>query len=152
VGKSPDLPNAAKFTYLLGQLRGEALATVKGLILSDMNYSILQATLQENFGLLRRIIQAHVLNLLKMQKPTFLASSLRQFYNSLMGDIRSLESLNSDVAARAAFIVPITEGKLPGKVLSTIGDCGKEVSFNLKGFIERLKTYITREEQAAGAN
>ena len=85
------------------------LATVKGLILSDMNYSILQATLQENFGLPRRIIRAHVLNLLKMPKPTLLASSLRHFYNALMGDIRSLESLNIDVAACAPFIVPIIE-------------------------------------------
>ena len=117
-----------------------------------MNYSILQATLQENFGLPRRIVRAHVLNLLKMPKPTLLASSLRHFYNALMGDIRSLESLNIDVAACAPFIVPIIEDKLPGKVLSSIGDYGKEVSFNLKGFIERLKTYITREEQAAGAN
>lgn len=65
VGKSPDLPNAAKFTYLMGQLRGEALATVKGLIPSDQNYAILETTLQENFGLPRRIIRAHVLNLLK---------------------------------------------------------------------------------------
>ena len=56
VGKSPDLPNSAKFTYLMGQLRGEALATVKGLISSDQNYTILATILQENC----------VLNLLKM--------------------------------------------------------------------------------------
>ena len=136
----------------MGLLRAEVLATVKGLIPSDMNYSILQATLKENFGLLRRLIRAHVLTVLKMPKPTLLASSLRHFYNALMGDIRSLESLNIDVAACAPFIVSIIEDKLPGKVLSSIGDCGKEVSFNLKGFIERLKTYITCEEQAAGAH
>ena len=41
VGKSPDLPNVAKFTCLMGKLRGEALAAVKGLIPSDLNYSIL---------------------------------------------------------------------------------------------------------------
>ena len=152
VGKSPDLPNAAKFTYLMGQLRREALATVKGPIPSDMNYSILQATLQENFGLPRSIIWAHVLTLLKMQKPTFLASSLRQFYNALMGDICLLESLNNDAAACLPFIVPIIEDKLRRKVLNSIGDCGKEVSFNLKGFIEWLKTYITCKEQVAGAN
>ena len=69
-----------------------------------------------------------------------------------MGDIRSLESLNIDAAACLPFIVPIIEDKLPGKVLSSIGDCGKEVSFTLKGFIERLKTYIMREEQAAVTN
>ena len=152
VGKSPDLPNSAKFTYLLGQLRGEALATVKGLIPSDKNYSILATTLQENFGLPRRIIRAHVLSLLKLPRPTLVVSSLRHFYNSMMGDLRSLESLNIDIAACAPFIVPILEDKLPGQVLSHIGDCGKQSTFSLNGFIEKLKGYVTREEQAASAN
>ena len=73
MGRSPNLPNAAKFTYLMGQLKGEALATVKGLIPSDMNFSIFQATLQENFGLARRIIPAYVLTLLKMQNQLSLS-------------------------------------------------------------------------------
>ena len=83
----------------MGQLRGEALATVKGFIPSEQNYTVLATILPERFGLARRIICAHVLNLLKMPRPTLVASSLRHFYNSLMGDIRSLESLNIDVAA-----------------------------------------------------
>ena len=37
IGDSPDLPNSAKFTYLVGQLRGQALDTVKGIIPSDQN-------------------------------------------------------------------------------------------------------------------
>ena len=152
MGKSPDLPNSAKFTYLMGQLRGEALATVKGLIPSDQNYTILAAILQESFGLPRRIICAHVLNLLKMPKPTLVASSLRHFYNSLMGDIHLLESLNIDVAVCAPFIVPIIKDNLPGKVLSSIGDCGKQSSFSLDGFIEKVKGFIAREEQATSVN
>ena len=152
VGNSPDLPNSAKFTYLMGQLRGEALATVKGLIPSDKNYSTLATTLQENFGLSRRIIREHLLNLLKMQRPTLVASSLRHFYNSMMGDLRSLESLKIDIAACAPFIVPIMENKLPGKVLSSIGDYDKQSTFSLNGFIEKLKGYIPPEEQAASAN
>ena len=102
----------------MGQLRGEALATVKGLIPSDRNYSILDTTLQVNFGLPRRIIRAHVLNLPKMPRLTLVASSLRHFYNSMTGDLRSLESLKIDVAACAPFIVPIIKDKLPCKVFS----------------------------------
>ena len=51
IGNSPDLSNAAKFTYLIGQLKGEALTTVKGLTPSNQNYDILVSTLKENFGL-----------------------------------------------------------------------------------------------------
>ena len=35
LGNSLDLPKAAKLTYLIGQLKGEALTTVKGLAPSD---------------------------------------------------------------------------------------------------------------------
>ena len=84
VGNSPDLPKSAKFRYLMGQLRGEALATVKGSIPSDKNYSILATMLQETFGLSRRLIHAHFLNLLKMLRLTLVAGSLCDFYNSMM--------------------------------------------------------------------
>ena len=88
----------------MGQLRGKELATVKGLIPSHQNYAILETSLPENFDLLRRIILAHVLNLLRMPRPTLAANSLRHFHNFMMGDIHSLESLNIDVAACAPFM------------------------------------------------
>ena len=152
VGNSPDLPNAAKFTYLIGQLKGEPLTTVKGLTPSDQNYDILVTTLKENFGLPRRIIRAHVMNILKLPKPTSIASSLRHFYNTLMGDIRSLKALNIDVSACAPIIVHIIEEKLPGKILSSIGDCGTDVDFKLDDFTENFKNYIVRQEQAYSSN
>ena len=83
-----------------------------------------------------------------MPKLIPVASSLRHFYNSIMGDIRSLESLEIDVVACAPFLVPIIEDKLPFKVLSSIGDCGRQCSFDLKGFIDKFREYITRQEQA----
>ena len=152
VGSSPELPKSAKFRYLLGQLRGEALETVKGIIPSEQNYSVLEKTLEENFGLPKRIVWAHVMNLLKMRKPTLLASSLRQFYNAVMGDIRSLEALKVDVTACAPIIMPIVEDKLPGKVRSTIGDCGKGTNFSLTLCTDSLKEYISREEQSHTVN
>ena len=152
VGSSPELPKSAKFTYLLGQLRGEALETVKGINPSEQNYSVLEKTLEENFGRPRRIIRAHVMTLLKMPKPTLLATSLRQFYNAVMGDIRSLEALKGDVTACAPIIVRILEGKLPGKVRSTIEDCGKGTKFSLTLFTDSLKEYIAREEQSHTVN
>ena len=148
VGNSPDLPNTAKLTYLVGQLRGEALDTVKGIIPSELNYGVLEETLKENFGLPRRIIRAHIMNLLKIPKPTPFAASIRQFYNSVMGDIRSLEALNVNIAAFAPFIIPIIEEKLPVKACSAIGDCGEEFYFNLQLFVENFKKFLAKEEQS----
>ena len=148
VGTLKDLPKSSKFTYLIGQLRGEALKTVQGIIPSEQNYSVLEETLKENFGQPRRIIRAHVCNILRLPKPTQAPSSLRQFYNSLMGDIRSLEALGINVSACAPFIIPIIEDKLPGKVRSALGDSGQGVQFTLKPFTDSLKAFISREEQS----
>ena len=90
----------------MGQLRGKALIKVKGIIPSELNYVVLEETLKENFGLPRRLIWAHIINLRKIPESTPFAASLRQFYNSVMGDIRSLEALNDNVAPCAPFIIP----------------------------------------------
>ena len=147
VGTLSDLHKSSKFTYLIGQLRGEALKTVQGIIPSEQNYAVLEETLKEKFGHPHRIIRAHVCNILKLPKPSQSPSSLKQIYNSLMGDLRSLETLRIDISACAPFIIPIIEEKLPGKVRSSIGDSGQGVHFALKPFADSLKAYITREEQ-----
>ena len=125
-------------TYLVGQLRGEALDTVKEIIPSELNYGALEETLKENFSLPRRIIL----------KPTLFAASILQFYNSVMGDIRSLEALNVNVAACAPFIIPIIEEKLPVKAQSAIGDCGEESFFNLQLFVGNFKKFLAKEEES----
>ena len=80
------------------------------------------------------------MNILKLLKPTASASSLRHFYNALLGDIHS--ALNIDVSACAPIIVPLIEEKLPGKILSSIDDCGKYDDFDLDEFTENFKNYI----------
>ena len=47
----------------------------------------------------------HVCNILKLSKPSQSPSSLRQFYNSLMGDLRLPEALHIDISA---FAGPLT--------------------------------------------
>ena len=124
VGTLQGLPKSSKFTDLIGQLRGEALKTVQGIIPLEQNYSVVEETLKENLGQPRRIIRAHVCNILRLPKPTQVPSSLRQLYNSLMGDTLSLEALDINVSACAPFIIPIIEEKLPGKVRSSLSESG----------------------------
>ena len=75
------------------------------------------------------------------------ASSLRQFYNSLMGDLRSLQALKIDISSCAPFIILIIKDKLPGKVRGLLGDSGQGIQCDLTLFTDGLKNFITREEQ-----
>ena len=92
------------------------------------------------------------MNILKLPKPTSITSSLRHFYTILMGDICSLKALNIDVSACAPIIVPIIEEKLPGKILSSIGDCRTDVEFKRNDFTENFKNYSLRQEQEYSSN
>ena len=130
--------------YLLGQLRGGAQETVMSVIPPEQNYSNLEKTLEKNFGLTRNMIQVYVMNLVQMPQPTLLATSLRHLYNAIMGDISSLEALKVDVTTCAPIIVPILKDRLPVKVHSMIGDCGKDTNFSLKLFTDSLKENIAR--------
>ena len=108
------------------------MKNIQGIIPSEHNYSVLEETLKENFGQPRHIIRAHVCNILRLPKPTQAPSSLRQFYNFLMGDISLLEALGIIISACALFIIPIVEDKLPGKVKSSLCDSGQGVQCALK--------------------
>eukprot|EP00794_Sanderia_malayensis_P007612 gene7612-8452_t len=44
------------------------------------------------------------------------------------------------------------EDKLPVKLLSTLGDCGQNATFKMTSFLDGLKDYITRQEQAQASN
>ena len=62
------------------------------------------------------------------------------------------EALGINISACAPFIIPIIEEKLPGKARSYIGDCGRDVNFDLQSFISSFKDYITKEEQSQAVN
>ena len=102
---------------------------------------MLETTFKEHFGHPQRNIRADILNILKLPKPTQSATSLRNFYKSLMGDICSLQALTIDVPACAPFISPLIEDKLPGKVRGSIVDSGKGVEFDL--FTHSVKDFIS---------
>ena len=149
VGNASDLPNAAEFAYLIGQLKGGTLTAIKGLTLSDQNYDIPVTTSKEHWYS-EKIRNTRTRN--EDPKATSIASILRHFYSTLMGDICSLNPLNIDVSACAPIIIPIIEERLPGKILSSIGDCGTDADFRHDEFTESFKNYILCQEQAHSSN
>jgi hypothetical protein len=131
-----------KFNYIKGQLQGAALDAVIGIHNSGDNLTTLTNILKERFGQPRKIIRAHVGNILDLPPAVNNFNSLNTLYNRIMGDIRSLENLNVNVEECAAVLVPIIERKLPKPVRERMGTSGQGDHFRLRKFVESLREQL----------
>jgi hypothetical protein len=127
-----DYADITKFNYIVGQLEGTALDSVTGIHASGDNLGTLTKVLDERFGQPRKIIRAHVTELLDLPNPVHTYASLSGFYNKVMGNIRSLETLKVDIAECAAILVPIIERKLPKILREKMGTDKKRWSHRVR--------------------
>ena len=104
-----------KFTYLKSKLSGDALEAIAGYQLLNENYQIVVDVLKKRFGNKQVIIDSYYHNLSHLPVATNQASSLRQCYDAIERNLRSLEAVGEDVNHRH-FIALISE-KLPQRVL-----------------------------------
>ena len=147
VGNNIHISEVDKLDYLLGQLDGMAKDAVIGIPCTEANYNVVLKILEENFGQPRKIIRAHVLNILNAPKPQLTASSLRQFYNQVMGDLRCLGTMQVSISESASFIIPILEEKLPKQFREKMGDCNQQNSFNFELFMGEFSKQLQNLEE-----
>ncbi|XP_065908838.1 uncharacterized protein [Dysidea avara] len=107
--------NVDKFTCLKSKLSGDALQAIAGYQLSNENYPVVVDVLKKRFGDKQLVIDAYYHNLSHLPPATNQVSSLRQCYDAIERNLRSLEAIGEDTNHRH-FIALINE-KLPQKVL-----------------------------------
>ena len=101
--------------YLLSYLTGEALKTVKGLKLSETNYSAAIAMLQERYGDKQVLVSTDMNKLSNLSNSGNLndLKSLRQLYNNIDTQVRNLTSLGIDPDSYGLMLIPVVMSKLP---------------------------------------
>ena len=106
-----------KFSYLRGQLRGEASKAIEGLSLTNANYSEALEILKTRFGRKHMIVRAHVKCLLAMDKlPQCQPTTLRKFLNEIEIHIRGLKTLGVTADSYGCILMQIILSKLPNSV------------------------------------
>ena len=94
---------------------------VEGITASKDNYNLLVETVQDDYGNKTSIKNAHCcVALVKMAKPQHTATALRAFYDNMMSDMRSLETLDLPTTRYGNVYVPILLEKLPEKLLTSV--------------------------------
>ena len=101
--------------YLLSYLIGEALKTVQGLKLSEPNYSARIEMLQERYGYKQVLISTRMNKLLNLPNSGNLndLKYLRELYNYINTQVRSLICLGVDPDIYCPMLIPVVMSKLP---------------------------------------
>jgi len=114
------LADVQKLEYLMRSLKGSAAEAVKGFAVVQANYKPVLEILKERFGHARLILDAHVRSLIHLPRLSSNdATSMRKFYDEVIGHVRSVESFgerfNSETLAPV--LVPLIIDKLPKEVV-----------------------------------
>ena len=102
-----------KFNYPKAQLQGDALRTIAGLPLTELNYQHSSSLLHEQFGQIHKLINAHMQALLDMPSPTNAHTSLHMFHDSTENHTGGLSSLGMSEGTYGDLLVPIILAQLP---------------------------------------
>ncbi|WP_435336450.1 DUF1759 domain-containing protein, partial [Klebsiella pneumoniae] len=89
-----DLTDIQKFTYLKGQLEGEAKQLIAGFSLESHSYQPAVSLLTETYGRADRIKAAHVTTFCSLEPPRFNIQNLKEFHASLECSLKSMKAMN----------------------------------------------------------
>ncbi|KAK3785624.1 hypothetical protein RRG08_015509 [Elysia crispata] len=111
-----ELPPISKFTYLQPLLKGEALAAINGLALTEANYETARDLLQQCFGRKKRIVFSHIQELLNLSVSGKTTADFWMLYDKLQTHIRSFKTLNITGAEYGVILTPLELSRLPENI------------------------------------
>lgn len=133
-----------KFSYLRSCLRGEALACINGLSLTESNYVLALDVLQKRFGRKEKIIFTHIQSLLNLKVD----DNLWSLYDTLQIHIRQLESLGVDGGSYGVILTPMILSKIPAALRMEWARLGEGKESDLSFLLNFLYDEINRRERA----
>ncbi|MCP4991916.1 MAG: DUF1759 domain-containing protein, partial [Colwellia sp.] len=145
VHDNKDLGDIQKFSYLRGQLEGEAKQLLEGFKLESANYNAAVNLLLENYGQKERVKASLVTNLCELRSPNYNVEELKSFYASMESLLRTLDSMN---VTREEMCATIILNKLPSPMKENIK---RELKSNILKVEEIVKLYQTEVFSMEGA-
>jgi len=146
---NPNLSGVQKFNYLKAQLQGEAAKAIEGFPLSDRNYVHAVTILQDRFGEIDQLIDAHMQSLLELLKPNNNVRSLRTFHDAVESHTRVLSSLGKPGGAYGDMLLTVVREKLPREVKLNIARTKDTPGWSLSQLMSALLKEIRILEYGA---
>lgn len=113
VNNNSTLSNVQKFNYLRSYLTDEAYSCISGLTLTNENYDEAIKLLTERYGNKTTIISSHVNKLLEISPVGESTTELREMYDFVEANVRSLQRLGVNAKEYGTILSPVIMNKLP---------------------------------------
>ena len=123
IHQNPSHTGSDKFNYLRSLLKGTAKEAVSGLMLTAANYEEAIGILKKRFGNRQQIISRHMDLLMNVEPITSHSNvkGLRQLYDAVESNVRSLKSLGVTVDSYGSLLASVLMNKLPSELQLIIG-------------------------------
>ena len=126
-----DISGAAKFHYLIAQLRGDAKDLLEGFELSEAEYHEAISLLEETYGKPKLLVQARLHAILDLEVPEPTSKGLSKFRSSFEGHLRAIKALGCDIEASGYVYATILMRKLPKRIFDNINRANASDSWTL---------------------
>ena len=148
VDKNPNLATINKFNYLRGLLEGPALATIAGIILSDVNYQQALDLLNNRFANPQLIISSHMESLYKLKEVDTVhdIQRVRNLYDKIESNIRGLMGLGIHKEQYGPMFIPLIMGKIPSEFRLMISRKFEKGTWDINGLLETFRTELEARE------
>ena len=136
---------------LISLLDGAAARAIKGLTLSEGNYSDAIELLKQRFGRPQQIICAHMEELVKIPSCTNdRPQSLRYVYDQITVHIRGLATLGIGSTQYGSLLIPIIMSKLPGEIRLRVARETKDDVWSLDDLMDVIRVEVEAREASEG--
>ena len=152
IDKNEELEEVQKFQYLRSYLYGSAARTLDGLLSTNENYRDAIKKLKDRFGDKQVIISSHM-NKFKEIKPVKSIADitgLRELYDKVESNVRSLESVNVPASSYGTFLAPEILQSLPEEMRITLTRKLPSI-WDLESLLNELKNEVEVREKCAFA-
>ena len=152
IDKNEELEEVQKFQYLRSYLYGSAARTLDGLLSTNENYRDAVKKLKDRFGDKQVIISSHM-NKFKEIKPVKSITDiigLRELYDKVESNVRSLESVKVPASSYGTFLAPQILLILPEEMRITLTRKLPSI-WDLESLLNELKNEVEVREKCAFA-
>ena len=137
-----DISPAAKFNYLMSQLKSDAKNLLTGFNQTEQEYDEAIELLKLTFGKNRLIITARLHAIFDLKSPSPTSSELSKFRSSYEGHLRALRSLGCNIVESGYVFAAILLRKLPPQIADNINRANSSDSWKLEDLRKAIEMEI----------
>ena len=149
IDSNSQLSDIEKINFLMNYVEGQAESTIKGLKLHSDNYRTAKNMLEERFGDPQVLISTHMAKLLSLETVTNVndVKKLRQLYDEIETQVRSLQCLGLDPRQYGSVLTPVLLTKIPDEFKLVISrQFGKSV-WDISKVLEHFNLELEAREK-----